>query len=61
LPVSVRIEGKRIALAEILIGPNRDVEVTRRELVDLLSKCGYQVGSEEYPVISQSAIPHWPG
>ena len=59
LPVLVRADGKRIALAEILIGPNRDAEETQRELTVLLSTCGYQVGSAEYPAISLSAIPPW--
>jgi hypothetical protein len=59
LPVRVRTEGKQIALAEILIGPNRDAEKTRRDLEDLLFRCGYKVGSEEYPVISPSRIRPW--
>jgi len=59
LPVVVRATGKRIAMAEILIGPNRDTADTRKRLERLLVESGYIVGSPEYPAIVASAIPSW--
>jgi hypothetical protein len=59
LPVLVRKEGKRIAFAEITIGPNRDVEDSRSYLEGLLADNGYRVGDIEYPHITVSAAARW--
>ena len=60
LPISLRAEGKRIALAEIIIGSNQNAEDTREQLKRLLADKGYKVvDSIEYPVITVSAIPPW--
>jgi hypothetical protein len=56
LPVSVRADGKLIALDEIIIGANQNTEETRKELETLLAAKGYTVGSVEYPRISSSSI-----
>ncbi|MCZ6514309.1 MAG: hypothetical protein O6850_00415, partial [Acidobacteria bacterium] len=60
LPVSLRAQGKRIALDEIIIGSNRNAEDTREQLKRLLADKGYKVAdSIEYPVITVSSIPPW--
>jgi hypothetical protein len=57
LPVSVRANGKLIALDEIIIGANQNSEETREQLKTLLAAKGYEVGSVEYPRITVSSIP----
>ena len=57
LPVSVRADGKLIALDEIIIGANQNSEETREQLKALLAAKGYEVGSVEYPRITVSSIP----
>ncbi|MGC2551693.1 MAG: hypothetical protein WA437_15610, partial [Candidatus Sulfotelmatobacter sp.] len=57
IPVSVRSEGKLIALAEIIIGPNRNFESSRGELQEYLAEIGYRPDTIEYPQITFSAIP----
>lgn len=59
LPVAVRADGKRIALAEIMVGPNQDVGEARQRLRQLLADIGYRVGDMEYPEISASATSPW--
>lgn len=49
LPVAVRADGKPIALAEVLIGPDQDTEVGIARVRRLLAECGYHVGRSEYP------------
>jgi hypothetical protein len=56
LPVSVRADGKLIALDEIIIGANQNIEDTREQLKTLLAAKGYAVGSVEYPRIMVSSI-----
>jgi hypothetical protein len=57
LPVSVRDDGKLIALDEIIIGANQNTEEAREQLEALLASKGYTVGSVEYPRITVSSIP----
>jgi hypothetical protein len=59
LPVSLRRDGRRLAFAEILIGPNCSAEKTRQELQKLLARNGYERGSLEYPTIAVSKVPSW--
>jgi hypothetical protein len=56
LPVSVRADGKLIALDEIIIGANQNTEETREQLKALLATKGYTVGCIEYPRITVSSI-----
>jgi len=61
LPVLVRASGRRIAFAEILIGPNRTAESTREELEKLLAESGYDCGSGNFrqsPVL-RSPVGKW--
>jgi len=60
LPRTVRADGKRIAFSEITIGPNRRVEETRGQLVQLLADAGYIHGDLEYPQIAASELVPWP-
>ena len=53
LPVSVRVEGKRIALAELIVGPNQDAENARQRLKELLADNGYSAETPEYPKITE--------
>ena len=59
LSVSVRAEGKRIALAEIMVGPNQNVDDVREGLEVLLAENGYTTESPEYPKITVSQVPPW--
>jgi len=43
---------KRIALAEIIVGPNQNAETARERLKELLRQNGYVSGSLEYPAIN---------
>jgi hypothetical protein len=54
-PVLVRHEGKRIALAEIIVGPQLDFENARTELLAHLDECGYTTDCMEYPNIKKSS------
>jgi hypothetical protein len=55
LPVSLRADGKLIALDEIIIGANQDAAEAREQLENLLAAKGYTVGSIEYPRITVSS------
>jgi DUF2971 family protein len=59
LPVTVRDNGKRIAFAEIITGPNQDAANAHERLRLLLEQRGYAVGDLEYPEIVTSAHPPW--
>ena len=59
LPVAVRANSQRIALAEIMIGPNQNVDEARRRLNRLLGDCGYEIGQMEYPEVTASKITPW--
>lgn len=56
LPVMVRADGKHIAFAEILIGPNQDFEVASERLKKTLQAAGYEPGDMEYPAIVPSSL-----
>ena len=56
LPVMLRDGGRRIAFAEIVIGPKQDAKVTRERLVGILTQTGYTIGAPEYPEITASAL-----
>lgn len=55
LPVSLRADGKLIALDEIIIGASRNAEEAREQLKNLLAAKGYIVESVEYPRIAVSS------
>lgn len=59
LPVPVRVEGKRIALAEVIIGPNQNAEDARERLAALLAGNGYVPECPEYPDIAVLSISPW--
>jgi hypothetical protein len=59
LPVAVRANSKRIALAEIIVGPNQNCEEARQRLIRLLAECGYEIGQMEYPEITASKVVPW--
>ena len=56
LPVVLRAPGKRIALAEVIIGPNQNVEEASLRITKLLAEASYKVGDIEYPEITVSSI-----
>jgi len=61
LPVSLRADGKLIALDEIIIGTAQDFDDLRTQFEMLLRAKGYIEGSIEYPRITLSSyvnIPH---
>ena len=48
LKVQVRVEGKRIAFSEIIVGPNRNIEDSRDQMKKWLADQGYEVGDIEF-------------
>jgi len=56
LPVSLRADGKLIALDEIIIGANQNTVEAQEQLKNLLAAKGYIVGSVEYPRITVSNL-----
>lgn len=59
LPVRLRSEGKKLAFAEIITGPNQDADNSRERLKRLLADSGYVPSSLEYPEILPSSVPRW--
>jgi hypothetical protein len=59
IPMPVRAAGKRIAFAEILMGPNQDTDVARSRIEHLLKSHGYAASDFEYPTILRSAVAHF--
>ncbi len=59
LPVLVRDNGKRIAFAEIITGPNQNAEFAHERLKGILTQTGYNVGEMEYPKIVASTVKSW--
>ena len=60
LATVVRANGRKIALAEIVIGPNQDLEEARQRIIKLLAECGYEIGQAEYPELTCSVVTSWP-
>jgi hypothetical protein len=54
IEVPVRRSGKRIALAEVIIGPNQYGDLGRQKVTQILHAAGYTPGDAEYPEISIS-------
>jgi hypothetical protein len=59
--VDLRVAGKQLAFAEIIIGPNQDTEAARVRVSALLEEAGYEPSSAEYPEIAVSQIRGWNG
>jgi hypothetical protein len=59
LRVEVRKCHKRIALAEIIIGPNQDSFHANELINKMLADAGYQVDSMDYPIIINSTLTPW--
>jgi hypothetical protein len=59
LTSAVRANGRKIALAEIIIGPNQNVGEARQRLDRLLTACGYEIGQMEYPEVTASKVVPW--
>jgi hypothetical protein len=53
--IDLRQDGKQLAFAEIIIGPNQDAEQAKKTLLNILEKVHYVPGSPEYPEIVLSA------
>jgi hypothetical protein len=56
LPVSLRAEGKLIALDEIIIGADQELEEVRKQFEAVLIAKGYVEGSIEYPRFTVSSV-----
>lgn len=54
--IELRIGGKLLAFAEIIIGPNQDANKGRTRLLEMLSNAGYKTDAAEYPEITVSAL-----
>jgi hypothetical protein len=59
LPVAIRANNKRIALAEIIVGPNQNFVEARQQLIRLLADSGYSPGQMEFPEIVASTVSSW--
>jgi hypothetical protein len=59
LSAEVRADGRKIALAEVIIGPNQNAEPASERLKKLLAECGYETNDMEYPKIVASAVAPW--
>jgi hypothetical protein len=57
--VELRVGGKKLAFAEIIIGPNQDITEAQQHLTVLLEESGYKAGAFEYPEITVSNIQPW--
>jgi len=55
LPVSLRAEGRLVALDEIIVGTKQDFEEVRRQFETVLVSKGYVEGGIEYPRITVSS------
>ncbi len=55
LPVSLRADGKLIALDEIIIGADQDFDEVRKQFEGVLASKGYVEGSIEYPKFTPSS------
>jgi hypothetical protein len=56
LPVSLRAEGKLIALDEIIVGAKQDFDEVREHFKAVLASRGYIEGNVEYPRITVSSF-----
>jgi hypothetical protein len=54
IEVPVRNPEKRIALAEVIVGPHQSSDSGRQQILDILNEAGYQPSDPEYPKISVS-------
>ena len=59
LTTEVRAHGRKVALAEVIIGPNQVAEQARERFVKLLADCGYETNDMEYPEIVFSGVVPW--
>jgi len=59
LTIEVRAHGKKVALAEVIIGPNQNAEQASERFVKLLADCGYEINDMEYPKVIASAVVPW--
>lgn len=57
--VELRVHGKKLSFAEIIIGPNQDSMESQSRLTALLSEAGYNVGTPDYPAITASQVQPW--
>jgi hypothetical protein len=49
--ITLRLDGKKLAFAEIIVGPNQDAEQAKKGLQAILNKAHYVPGTPEYPNI----------
>lgn len=57
--IELRTAGKKLAFAEIIVGPNQNPEEATKRVVALLVQAGYQPGTSEYPEVTISQINDW--
>jgi hypothetical protein len=59
LSAEVRADRKKIALAEVIIGPNQNADEARERVIKLLADCGYETNDMEYPTVIASGVAPW--
>jgi hypothetical protein len=59
IPTVVRAGGNKIALSEVMVGPNKEFKSAVQRVREILAVCGYTVDEMEYPKITQSAVEPW--
>jgi len=57
--VELRTAGKKLAFAEIIVGPNQNADEAKMRVFALLEEAGYQPGTPEYPEVTISQINDW--
>lgn len=57
--IELRTAGKKLAFAEIIVGPNQNPEEVTKRVAALLAQAGYQPGTSEYPEVTISQINDW--
>ena len=57
--VVVRKRSGRIALPELIIGPNNDPDDGLKKAEAVLKEAGYVIAAQDYPKILLSSVPRW--
>lgn len=57
--IELRTAGKKLAFAEIIIGPNQNAEEAKVRLGALFEEAGYKQGMLKYPEVTISEIRDW--
>ncbi len=54
IELPLRAQGRRLALSEVILGPDQDPDDARKRATTLLQQCGYSLVGTDAPAITQS-------